>query len=94
MGSRAALRQLPIHPGLVRYSMMGAVRRALAELRESGTTAAVRADMAGADEWNELLGLPEYFALEQRFVRGTGAAAPRPGDQLPACAGTTKLTPL
>ena len=71
---------LAIYPGLVRYSVMGAVRRALAELRESGTTAAVRADMATADEWNELLGLPGYFALEQHFVRGTGAAAARPGE--------------
>lgn len=64
-----------IYPGLVRYSVMGAVQRALAELRRNGTTAAVRADMATADEWNALLGLPEYFAVEQRFVRGTGAPA-------------------
>lgn len=63
-----------IYPGLVRCSVMGAVRRALAELRGNGTTASVRADMATADEWNELLGLPEYFDLEQRLVRGTGAA--------------------
>ena len=64
-----------VYPGLVRYSMVGAARRALATLRRDGSTTAVRADMATADEWNTLLGMDEYVEIEQRFVRGDGVAA-------------------
>lgn len=59
-----------IYPGAVRYTALGAVRRVLEALRRDGNTAAHRAEMASFDEWNEVLGLPEQFALEQRFVRG------------------------
>jgi hypothetical protein len=55
--------------------MVGAARRALAALRHDGSSAAVRADMATADEWNTLLGMPAYTRIEERFVRGNGTAA-------------------
>jgi 2-methylisocitrate lyase-like PEP mutase family enzyme len=67
---------LAIYPGAVRYTVVGAVRQVLEALRRDGTTAAHRAAMASPEEWNELLGLPEQFELERRFVRGYGAAEP------------------
>jgi 2-methylisocitrate lyase-like PEP mutase family enzyme len=59
---------LAIYPGAVRYTVVGAARRVLEALRRDGTTAACRSSMASPEEWNELLGLPEQFELERRFV--------------------------
>jgi 2-methylisocitrate lyase-like PEP mutase family enzyme len=59
---------LAIYPGAVRYTVVGAARRVLEALRRDGTTAAYRSAMASPEEWNELLGLPEQFELERRFV--------------------------
>jgi 2-methylisocitrate lyase-like PEP mutase family enzyme len=67
--------QVAVYPGVVRYSMVGAALRALRSLKEDGSTTAVRADMATADEWNEIFRLNDYFELEQRYVRGNGQAA-------------------
>lgn len=67
--------QVAIYPGLIRYSMVGAAMRALAALKNEGSTASVRPGMATADEWNEIFRINDYFDLEQRYVRGDGLAA-------------------
>ena len=80
---RALGYRLALYPGAVRYSVVAAVRRVLTALREEGTTAAHRAQMVSPEEWNEVLGLPEMFELEQRFVRGSGAAEEAQATGLP-----------
>ncbi|QDO89825.1 carboxyvinyl-carboxyphosphonate phosphorylmutase [Ornithinimicrobium ciconiae] len=65
---------LALYPGVVRYSMVGAARRALATLRDEGQSTSVRHLMATPAEWNALMGLDSYFEIEDRFVRGNGLA--------------------
>ncbi|GAA1165828.1 isocitrate lyase/PEP mutase family protein [Ornithinimicrobium humiphilum] len=65
---------LALYPGVIRYSMVGAARRALATLKDEGQSTSVRPLMATPDEWNQLMGLEEYFEVERRFVRGEGQA--------------------
>lgn len=67
---------LALYPGVIRYSMVAAARRALQVLMEEGQATSVRNLMATPDEWNELMGIEEYFSIEERFVKGTGQAAP------------------
>ena len=67
---------LAIYPGAVRYTVVGAARRVLEALRRDGTAAAFRSGMVTPEEFNELMGLPEQFELERRFVRGSGVAEP------------------
>lgn len=67
--------RVAVYPGVVRYSMVGAALRALHALKDEGSTATVRPDMATAAQWNEIFRLDDYFELEQRFVRGNGQAA-------------------
>ncbi|MET0899201.1 MAG: isocitrate lyase/PEP mutase family protein [Mycobacterium sp.] len=65
---------LALYPGPVRYSMVGAARRALAALRDDGQSTSVRAQMVTANDWNELMDLNAYFEIEKKFVRGSGEA--------------------
>lgn len=65
---------MAIYPGVIRYSMVAAARRALAVLRDEGQSTSVRPLMATPDEWNELMNIGTYFDIEQRFVRGSGEA--------------------
>ena len=65
---------MAIYPGVIRYSMVAAARRALAVLRDEGQSTSVRPLMATPDEWNELMNIGTYFEIEERFVRGSGQA--------------------
>ncbi len=65
---------MAIYPGVIRYSMVAAARRALAVLRDEGQSTTVRPFMATPDEWNELMEIDTYFDIEKRFVRGSGQA--------------------
>ena len=64
-----------IYPGAIRYSMMGAVSRALTHLREEGSTASFRHLMSSPDDWNAALNISKQFEIEQRYVRGSGTFA-------------------
>ncbi|WP_179276712.1 isocitrate lyase/PEP mutase family protein [Rhodococcus sp. RS1C4] len=63
-----------LYPGVIRYSMVGAARRALRALMDEGHATSVRPLMATANEWNDLMDLNTYFDIESRFVRGSGQA--------------------
>lgn len=57
-----------IHAGVVRYAVVKAVHDALAALHRDGNTEAVRGAMAGFDDYNGVLGLNDWLALEQRYL--------------------------
>lgn len=57
-----------IHAGVVRYAVVKAVQDALAALHRDGNTEAVRSLMAGFDDYNGVLGLDDWLALEQRHL--------------------------
>ena len=57
-----------IHAGVVRYAVVKAVHDALAALHRDGNTEAVRRAMAGFDDYNGVLGLDDWLALEQRYL--------------------------
>ena len=57
-----------IHAGVVRYAVVKAVHDALATLHRDGNTEAVRGAMAGFDDYNGVLGLNDWLALEQRYL--------------------------
>jgi 2-methylisocitrate lyase-like PEP mutase family enzyme len=63
-----------LYPGPVRYSMVGAAMRTLATLRDEGQSTSVRPVMATPAEWNALMDIDHYVAIEERFVRGSGEA--------------------
>ena len=65
---------MAIYPGVIRWSMVAAARRALDVLRDEGQSTSVRAQMATSAEWNELMDITTYFDIEKRFVRGSGEA--------------------
>lgn len=60
--------RIAIYPGLERYAAGFAVRAALDALKRDGTTAAVRDRMLTMKEYNEVLGLPEVEAWEQKYL--------------------------
>jgi methylisocitrate lyase len=62
-----------IHAGVVRYAVVKAVQDALGALHRDGNTEAVRSLMAGFDDYNGVLGLDDWLALEQRHL----GAAPK-----------------
>lgn len=62
-----------IHAGVVRYAVVKAVQDALVALHRDGNTEAVRLHMAGFDDYNGVLGLDDWLALEQRHL----GAAPK-----------------
>ena len=62
-----------LHAGVVRYAVVKAVHDALAALHRDGNTASVRSMMASFDQYNAVLDLQKWLALEERYL----GAAPR-----------------
>jgi methylisocitrate lyase len=62
-----------IHAGVVRYAVVKAVRDALGALHRDGNTASVRELMGSFGDYNEVLGLQQWLALEERHL----GAAPK-----------------
>lgn len=63
-----------LHAGVIRYAVVKAMQDALGALRRDGNTAAVRGMMASFDQYNAVLGLEEWLALEQRYLGPAPAA--------------------
>ncbi len=59
-----------LHAGVARYAMVKALRTVLGAMRKDGSTKAVRHMMASFEEYNGVLGLDEWLALERRFLEG------------------------
>ncbi len=55
-----------LHAGVARYAAVKALRTTLGALRRDGSTAAVRDMMASFEEYNAVLGMDEWLALEER----------------------------
>ena len=62
-----------IYPGLSLSAAIPAIRRALAELRETGGIEASSADMASFRDFFELMGLEAVQGLESRYAVSEGA---------------------
>ena len=62
-----------IHAGVVRYAVVKAVQDALGALHRDGNTASVRELMGSFGDYNGVLGLDDWLALEERYL----GAAPR-----------------
>ena len=62
-----------LHAGVVRYAVVKAMQDALGALHRDGTTASVRSMMASFEQYNAVLDLQKWLALEQRYL----GAAPR-----------------
>lgn len=62
--------RIAIYPGSLRYSVAWAMGRALAQLKETGSTVAVRDQMAPFRQYNDILELKSIESLESRFLRG------------------------
>lgn len=62
-----------IYPGLSLSAAIPAIRRALAELRETGGTEASSAEMASFRDFFELMGLEAVQGLESRYAVSEGA---------------------
>ena len=56
-----------IYPGMIRNAVGFAMREALGHLQLDGSSAQVRPRMLSSREYNDVLGLPEVQAWEQRF---------------------------
>jgi 2-methylisocitrate lyase-like PEP mutase family enzyme len=61
--------RIAIYPGLERYAAGYAVREALSALKRDGTTAAVRDRMLTMTQYNQVLGLADVEAWEQRYLK-------------------------
>ncbi len=64
-----------LHAGVVRYAVVKAMQDAMGALYRDGHTASVRGNMASFEEYNAVLGLNDWLALEERFL------GPAPGAQ-------------
>ena len=62
-----------IYPGLSLSAAIPAIRRALAELRETGGLEAANAEMASFRDFFELMGLEGVQDLESRYAVSEGA---------------------
>ncbi len=60
--------KIAIYPLTALYAAARAVSDAMAELRAKGTTAGFVDRMIAFDDFNELIGLPEYRELERRYA--------------------------
>jgi len=60
--------RLATYPGTLRYTVVWAAMKALAELKASGSTNSARDRMVSFQEYNEILGLPAIQQLDDRFV--------------------------
>jgi methylisocitrate lyase len=56
-----------LHAGVARYAAVRALQDAFGALQRDHHTAAVRDRMASFDDYNSVLGLADWLALEQRF---------------------------
>ena len=59
--------RLAIYPNFVILAAIPAVRRALKELKEKGTPAALQGEIAGFSELFDLVGMAEIQELEGRY---------------------------
>ena len=57
-----------LHAGTVRYAVIKAMQDAMGALHRDGHTASVRHMMASFEEYNAVLGLNEWLALEERYL--------------------------
>ena len=64
-----------IHAGVVRYAVVKAVQDALGALHREGNTASVRGAMGSFGDYNDVLGLDDWLALEQRYLGDAAKAA-------------------
>jgi len=60
--------KLAVYPGLLRYSALFGMRRALEMFREDGSTRRARDTMVSFEEYNNILGLESVKRLEERFL--------------------------
>lgn len=63
-----------LHAGVLRYAVVKAMQDVLRALHRDGNTTAVRGMMASFDQYNAVLGLEEWLALEQRYLGPAPAA--------------------
>jgi 2-methylisocitrate lyase-like PEP mutase family enzyme len=59
---------MAIHAGVVRYAVVKALQDALGALHRDGNTESVRAQMGSFGDYNGVLGLDDWLALEQRYL--------------------------
>ena len=57
-----------LHAGVMRYAAVKALRTAVGALHRDGNTAAVRDMMATFEDYNAVLGMDEWLALEQKYL--------------------------
>lgn len=57
-----------IHAGVVRYAVVKAVQDALGALHRDRNTAAVRELMGSFGDYNDVLGLADWLALEEKYL--------------------------
>lgn len=53
-----------IHSGVLRYAVVKNLRKVLAAMRQDESTSALRHEMCSLDEYNKLLGLDDWLALD------------------------------
>ena len=53
-----------IHSGVLRYAVVKNLRKVLATMRQDESTSALRHEMCSLDEYNKLLGLDDWLALD------------------------------
>jgi 2-methylisocitrate lyase-like PEP mutase family enzyme len=58
-----------LHAGVARYAVVKTLHEVLAALKRDGSTATVRKSMASFEEYNSLLKLDEWLALEKKYPR-------------------------
>jgi 2-methylisocitrate lyase-like PEP mutase family enzyme len=57
-----------LHAGVIRYAAIKALQTVLGALRRDGSTAAVRSMMASFEDYNAVLGMDEWLALEAKYM--------------------------
>jgi 2-methylisocitrate lyase-like PEP mutase family enzyme len=57
-----------LHAGVIRYAAIKALQTVLGALKRDGSTAAVRDMMASFEDYNAVLGMDEWLALEAKYV--------------------------
>ena len=60
-----------MHAGVARYAVVKALQTVLSALQRDGKTRGVRDMMASFDEYNGVLGLNDWLALEERYLGAT-----------------------
>jgi len=58
-----------LHAGVARYAVVKALQTVLTALRRDGNTAAVRDMMASFEDYNKVLGMDDWLALEAKYAR-------------------------